>query len=239
MLIKSLCKPQPDKLYGRPRIYALRPRQQRLLDEALPRFRLTADQATAPHGAFNAAPTSNIFLEIGFGGGEHALAQSAAHPDCLYIASEVFENGLCSLLSRLVPEGQEANAPPPDHLRLWPEDARLLLRALTEACLDRIYLMFPDPWPKARHAKRRFVHPDNIALLARTMRPGAEWRIASDHPVYQAWVQEVMASQKAFKCVAYAEGERPDGWSATRYESKALREGRVPFYWTYQRCETT
>lgn len=238
MLIKTPCKPQPDKLYGRPRIYSLRPRQQRLLHEALPRFRLASDQAGTPREAFAVLSPEKIFLEIGFGGGEHAIAQYRSHPDCLYIASEVFENGLCSLLSRLVPEGEEAHAIPPDRLRLWPEDARLLLRALPDESLDRVYLMFPDPWPKARHAKRRFVHPDNIALLARVMRPGAEWRIASDHPIYQQWVHDVMASQSAFARIAYNEGERPLGWTATRYESKALREGRIPFYWTYQRCET-
>lgn len=177
-------------------------------------------------------PVDEVWLEIGFGGGEHAQAQAEANPRAGLIASEVFENGLCSLLSRLVPDGaDESAAPLPPNLRLWPHDARDLLRALPEASLDRVFLLFPDPWPKARHAKRRFVHPDNIALLARVIRPGGEWRIASDHPVYQDWVAEVLAAQTAFR-VAFVTDARPEGWPGTRYEAKAVREGRRPRWWS-------
>ncbi|AOX17930.1 tRNA (guanine(46)-N(7))-methyltransferase TrmB [Kozakia baliensis] len=228
-------KPQPERLYGRQRGHPLRARQQRLLDEALPRLRLNLAQAANPHAAFTGDDVCAVWLEIGFGGGEHALGQSEANPDIGYIASEVFENGLCSLLSRLVPEGQEDSIEPPPHFRIWPEDARQLLKALPDASLDRVYLMFPDPWPKARHAKRRFVHPENIKELARILRPGGVWRIASDHPVYQDWVTEVMGAQDLFDAPAPAQGERPEGWSPTRYEAKAHREGRVPFYWTFTR----
>ncbi|HEY1934349.1 MAG TPA: tRNA (guanine(46)-N(7))-methyltransferase TrmB, partial [Acetobacteraceae bacterium] len=175
-----------------------------------------------------------LWLEIGFGGGEHALAQIAAHPDTDLIACEVFENGICSLLSRLVPEGGEADAPLPPNLRIWPADARTLLRALPDACLDRLFLLFPDPWPKSRHAKRRFVHPATLPLIARVMRPGAEWRVASDDPTYQAWVQETMAAQDLFVAPPPAT-ERPTEWPPTRYEAKALREGRTPLYWTFLR----
>ncbi len=146
----------------------------------------------------------------------------------------MFENGLCSLLSRLVPEGAEATAPLPGNLRIWDEDARILLRALPDACLDQAMLMFPDPWPKARHAKRRFVHPAQIALVARVLKPGAVWRVASDDPTYQAWVGEVMAAQEAFDAVP-ASAARPDGWPPTRYEAKALRAGRQPLYWSFTR----
>jgi len=224
----------PDRLYGRRRGHPLRPRQHKLLDVTLPRLRLTAEQAARPRDAF-AAPVEELWLEIGFGGGEHTLAQSVANPRVGIIASEVFENGLCALLSRLVPEGGEADAPLPPTLRLWPEDARKLLTALPDAALDRLFLLFPDPWPKSRHAKRRFVHPAMIAPVARVLRPGGEWRIASDDPVYQAWVTEVMAAQSLF---AHAEParERPAGWFATRYEAKALREGRTPVYWTFRRA---
>ena len=97
-----------------------------------------------------------------------------------------------------MPEGAEADAPLPPNLLLWPDDARVLLRRLPDACLDRLFLLFPDPWPKARHAKRRFVHPAILPLLARVLRPGAEWRVATDDPTYQAWVAEVMAAQALF-----------------------------------------
>ncbi len=177
---------------------------------------------------------SPLWLEIGFGAGEHALAQIAAHPNVTLIACEVFENGICSLLSRLVPEGAEADAPLPPNLRLWTADARILLRALPDASLDRLFLLFPDPWPKARHAKRRFVHPAVLPLLARVLNPGAEWRVASDDPTYQAWVAEVMAAQNFFGTDPPAI-ERPPDWPPTRYEAKALREGRTPYYWTFRR----
>jgi tRNA (guanine-N7-)-methyltransferase len=90
--------------------------------------------------------------------------------------------------------------------------------------------MFPDPWPKARHAKRRFMHPDTVALVASRLKPGAEWRIASDDPTYQDWVAEVMGGQSLFLYQQPAR-ERPPGWPATRYEAKALRAGRTPLYW--------
>ena len=220
-------KPPTDRLYGRARGHALRPRQALLLDVTLPR--LLYDPAVG----FGFTPSA-LWLEVGFGGGEHALAHIAANPDVALIACEVFENGICSLLSRLVPERGEADAPLPPGLRIWPDDARVLLRALPDGALDRLFLMFPDPWPKSRHAKRRFVHPGMLPLVARVLKPGGEWRIASDHPVYQAWVTDVLSAQDLFDVVAVAH-ERPEGWPPTRYEAKALREGRGAMYWTLVR----
>jgi tRNA (guanine-N7-)-methyltransferase len=257
-------KPPPERLYGRRSGHKLRPRQQWLLDVVLPRLTLRLDEGvvpslsgtrgeefegTPPARTGTALPTlrtlgarghaspplpSPLWLEIGFGAGEHALAQIAAHPEATLIACEVFENGICSLLSRLVPEGAEADAPLPPNLRLWTADARILLRALPDAFVERLFLLFPDPWPKARHAKRRFVHPAMLAPLARVLRPGAEWRVASDDPTYQAWVEDVMGAQDFF-ITEPAAIERPPDWPPTRYEAKALREGRTPHYWTFRR----
>ena len=226
-------KPPPDRLYGRGRGHRLRPRQQRLLEVTLPRLAFAPESAGDPLGAFTPRP-AQLWLEVGFGSGEHALAQIAAHSNVALIACEVFDNGICSLLSHLVPEGGEAEAPLPGNLRLWAADARELLRLLPDACLDRLFLLFPDPWPKARHAKRRFVHPALLPLLARVLRPGAVWRVASDDPTYQAWVAEVMADQVLFDA-AVPVSERPPGWPPTRYEAKALREGRTPQYWRFVR----
>ncbi|RAI57615.1 tRNA (guanine(46)-N(7))-methyltransferase TrmB [Roseicella frigidaeris] len=223
----------PDRLYGRRRSHPLRPRQQRLLDETLPRLRLAPAAAGEPRAAF-AIPVEALWLEVGFGGGEHALAHVGANPGIGYIAAEVFENGLCSLLSRLVVEGEEASGPLPPNLRLWPQDARHLLGLLPAASLDRLFLLFPDPWPKARHAKRRFVNPGLLPLVARAIRPGGEWRIASDDPTYQAWTAEVLAAQDLFEAPPPAR-TRPEGWPPTRYEAKALREGRQPLYWSLRR----
>ncbi len=216
-------KPPPDRLYGRARGHKLRPRQEHLLHAILPRL---AMPQTLPSGP--------LWLEVGFGGGEHALAQVRAHPGATLIACEVFENGICSLLSALVPEGDGASAPLPPNLRLWTDDARVLLRTLPDASLDRLFLLFPDPWPKARHAKRRFVHPAMLPLLGRVLKQGGEWRVASDDPTYQAWVRDVMAAQTVFG-VAEPATIRPDGWPPTRYEAKALRAGRQPLYWSFRR----
>jgi tRNA (guanine-N7-)-methyltransferase len=223
-------KPPPERLYGRARGHKLRPRQELLLRTTLPRLTFPEALAADPFAAFPRRPGA-LWLEVGSGGGEHALAQIAAHPDVGLIACEPFENGICSLLSRLVPEDGEAEAPLPANLLLWPDDARILLKALPDACLDKLFLLFPDPWPKARHAKRRFVHPALLPLLARVLRPGAEWRVATDDPTYQAWMTEVMAAQDVFHARAPAT-ERPPGWPPTRYEAKALREGRGPRYWS-------
>lgn len=179
-----------------------------------------------------------LWLEVGFGGGEHALALARANPRVGLIASEVFENGLCSLLAKLVDEGAEATGALPGNLRLWPEDARHLIANLPDGALSRLYLMFPDPWPKARHAKRRFVHPAAIAEVARVLRPGAEWRLASDDPTYQDWVAEVLAGQDRFAVVDVTE-TRPAGWPGTRYEAKAIAAGRTPRYWTLRRVRSS
>ncbi len=195
-------------------------------------MRFAAADAAEPRRAFGAR-AEKIWLEIGFGAGEHALAQSSAHSEAGLIACEVFENGICSLLSRLVPEGGEASAALPGNLRLWPEDGRVLLRLLPASSVDRLFLLFPDPWPKPRHAKRRFVHPALLPEIARVLRPGAEWRIASDDPTYQDWVAQVLAAQDCFAVTAVA--DRPEDWPPTRYEAKALREGRRPRYWSLRR----
>jgi tRNA (guanine-N7-)-methyltransferase len=194
-----------------------------LLDVTLPRLALP-----------ETLPAGPLWLEVGFGGGEHAIAQVRDNQGVTLIACEVFENGICSLLSALVIEGQEADGPLPPNLFVWTDDARILLRKLPDASLDRLFLMFPDPWPKVRHAKRRFVHPAMLPLLARVLKPGAEWRVASDDPTYQAWVRDTMAAQTLFTAPAPAT-QRPEGWPPTRYEAKALRAGRQPLYWSFRR----
>ncbi|MBE9607497.1 tRNA (guanosine(46)-N7)-methyltransferase TrmB [Acetobacteraceae bacterium H6797] len=222
----------PNRLYGRRRSHPLRVRQAKLLDETLPRLDLGAGAAN-PAAAFD-APVDEVWLEVGFGGGEHSEGLLERNPGIGLIASEVFENGLCSLLSRLVPEGQEATAPLPGRLRLWPRDARHLLDQLPEGSLARLYLMFPDPWPKARHEKRRFVNPAIMPLVARVLRPGGEWRVATDDPTYQEWVRQCFGESPLFEQAAF-DDTRPADWPATRYEAKAYREGRQPMWWVFRK----
>lgn len=231
---RKLDRPPVDRLYGRRRGHALRPRQEALLERALPRLAFPQSALGDPRAAFD-APPRELWLEVGFGGGEHARSLAAAHPEAALIAAEVFENGITSMLSALVPEPLDPDrAPLPGNLRLWTQDARSLIDGLPDGCLDRLMLMFPDPWPKARHARRRFVHPGTLARQARVLRPGGEWRIATDEPTYQAWVEESFAAQTLFR-LAFSSLSRPEGWPGTRYESKALREGRHPRWWSFVR----
>ena len=217
-------KPSPDRLYGRTRGKKLRPRQEYLLAAFLPRL-------AWPQVPFGMA-VRETWLEVGFGGGEHAHALALANPEVGIIAAEVFENGICSLLSRLAPEA--VGLPEPlANLRLFPADARPLLRGMADGALGKLFLMFPDPWPKARHAKRRFVHPHMLREAARVLRPGGEWRIASDDPTYQGWTDEVLAAQDDF--IVHRSQDRPPGWPPTRYEAKAILAGRQPAYWRLER----
>ncbi|MDD2862418.1 MAG: tRNA (guanine-N7)-methyltransferase, partial [Acidiphilium sp.] len=154
-------------------------------------------------------------------------------PEIGLIACEVFANSIASLLSRLAPLNGVETIPP--NLRVHDDDARPLIRSLPDASIARAYLMFPDPWPKARHAKRRFVHPATLADLARILKPGGEWRIASDDPTYQSWVDQVFAETTLFTPLE-ATSTRPADWCPTRYEAKAIRAGRTPRYWRFARA---
>ena len=139
---------------------------------------------------------------------------------------EVYRNGIAALLAQI--EGRDLS-----NIRLWPEDARDLIDRLPDRSVARVFLLFPDPWPKSRHAERRFIGPANLDSLARIMVPGAELRVATDDPTYLAWTLEHLPAHPEFRWRAGAEAEqhqRPADWPATRYEQKALREGRPPAY---------
>lgn len=170
----------------------------------------------------------DLWLEIGFGGGEHLLATAAAHRDVGLIGCEPFVNGVAMLLSALEDAGL-------DNVRIHADDARFLLDVLPASSVGRVYLLYPDPWPKRRHVERRFVNPDNLAMLARVMRPGAELRLATDVPDYVAHARAVLAASADF--AALDDSARAwEGWPGTRYEAKALREGRTPRYLRFARA---
>jgi tRNA (guanine-N7-)-methyltransferase len=225
------------EFYGRRSGKTLRPNQKRLMAELLPRVVLRDVDAEAnperrllPVAALSPAGKP-VWLEIGFGAGEHLAAQAAAHPEVDVIGAEAFVNGVASLLGHLEARGL-------GNVRVHFGDARDLLEVLPPASVARVFLLYPDPWPKPRHHRRRFVSPENLAALARVMAPGSELRIASDIPDYVAHALAALAEARAFEPLVAGP---PDwlapwpGWPGTRYEAKALREGRVPHYLTFRR----
>ena len=172
------------------------------------------------------APPAEIWLEIGFGAGEHLVANAAAHPDVGFLGAEVFENGVVKLLAEV--QRQELG-----NIRIFVDDARLLLAALPEACLGRVFILFPDPWPKARHHKRRMVSPETLDQLARTMQDGAELRLATDDVGYLRAMLERVPGHPDFEWLARGPADwlqRPPDWPATRYEAKAVAAGRIPHF---------
>lgn len=214
--------------YGRRKGKAVRPVRQKLVDDVLPRLAIAVPEAGAPLDPFRlfAEPPRALWLEIGFGGGEHLAAQAAAHPDWGFIGCEVFVNGVASLVRHIAADGLA-------NLRIFPEDARFLLPALPDACLAGIFLLFPDPWPKARHHKRRFVSPDNLDHLARLLIDGGEFRFASDHAGYVEWTLAIVSRDPRF---TLAEGgARPADAPPTRYEAKAHAKGESCAYLRFRR----
>jgi len=225
---------QPDQipgrrriLYGRRRGRPLRRDQQGLIDTLLPRLAVTLPESGAfdPAALFDVRPRE-IWLEIGFGGGEHLAAQAAAHPDIGIVGCEVFENGIAKLLGEIA-RRDLAN------VRILTDDARLLLSALPPASIGRVFILFPDPWPKQRHHKRRIVTTQTLDTLAAVMADGAELRLATDDVDYLAWMLARVPVHPAFSWLVDRPEDwrsRPADWPATRYEAKAIAAGRRPYF---------
>ncbi|RMD91279.1 MAG: tRNA (guanosine(46)-N7)-methyltransferase TrmB [Alphaproteobacteria bacterium] len=176
---------------------------------------------------FGARP---VWLEIGFGGGEHMVHQARLNPDVGLIGCEPFINGVAMLLGKIREAGVE-------NLRVYPGDVRDLFDVLPDASIEKAFLLYPDPWPKKRHHRRRFVTPEHLEPLARVMAPGGEFRVATDIPDYvRQTLEEVPRHGFAWLAEGPEDWRRPwDDWLPTRYEQKALREGRVPHYLTFRR----
>ncbi len=220
------------RFYGRRRGRPLRPQLARLIEERLPHYalQLPADGALQPDALF-ATPRQALWLEIGFGGGEHLAAQAAAHPAVGLIGAEVFLNGVATAVRAL----DEAKL---ENVRLYREDARDLLDALPEASLQRVFILFPDPWPKARHHRRRIVQAESLARIAALLADGGELRLATDDQDYLCWMLQHLAAEPALEWRARRADDwrlRPDDWPATRYERKAIEQGRKPTFLSYRR----
>jgi tRNA (guanine-N7-)-methyltransferase len=176
-------------------------------------------------------PVDGVWLEVGFGGGEHLAAQAAAHPGIGMIGCEPFVNGVSSLLGHIERESLP-------NIRILDDDARFLLDALPEASIGRGFVLFADPWPKRRHWERRFIGPDNLARLARVLADGAELRLASDDPGLVTWMLEHTWHHPAFEWLARRAEDwrsRPADWPQSRYEQKAIEAGRRPVFLRFRR----
>ena len=211
-------------IYGRRTGHRLRPGRRRLLDELLPQLQVhLPENGTLDPATLFAHQPERVWLEIGFGGGEHLAAQAAAHPQIGLIGCEPFVGGVARLLSLIEAQGLS-------NVRLFTDDARLLMKALPGACLERIFVLFPDPWPKTRHHKRRIVNPATAAAFVRLLRPGGELRLATDDMGYARAMLLALRRQPALQWQARRPTDwrgRPVDWPQTRYESKALAAGRA------------
>jgi tRNA (guanine-N7-)-methyltransferase len=220
------------RIYGRRRGRPLRPGQFHLHETLLPQLAiaLPATGLLDPATLFAERPEA-VWLEIGFGAGEHLVAQAEAYPAIGFVGCEVFENGVARLVAEIARRGL-------GNVRIFPDDARALLDALAPGSLDRVFILFPDPWPKARHHKRRLVSTATLARLAVLMRPGAELRVATDDRGYLGWMLERATAHPDFQWLARGPAdwrERPADWPPTRYEEKALAAGRRPAFLRFAR----
>lgn len=224
--------------YGRLRGKALRPNQRRLMRDLLPELAVPGVARPRPDAppppeidvAALFGDTRPVWLEIGFGGGEHLAHLAEVHPEVGLIGAEPFVNGVAMALARIEVAGL-------GNVRIHAGDARDLIDQLPPASLARVYLLYPDPWPKTRHRARRFMNEGNLAALARVMAPGAELRLATDIPDYVAHAARAAEALPEFALDGGPEDWRApwDGWRRTRYEAKALREGRTPAYLRFRR----
>jgi tRNA (guanine-N7-)-methyltransferase len=216
------------RLYGRAKGHKLRAGQEELLADLLPRV-------AVPEGPLDARALFGddrpLEFEIGFGAGEHLAAQAEARPDHGFIGCEPFLNGVVGALAKI--DDRELG-----NVRVHMGDALDVLERLPDASLDRLYLLHPDPWPKARHAKRRMMNHGPLDLIASKLKPGAEFRLGTDDPTYCRWSCMIMDQRRDFEWQARTAADfltRPADWPETRYEAKARRKGHEVWYFRYRR----
>ena len=217
------------RLYGRRQGHALRAGQAALVEELLPRLALPESGALDSRALFG--DDRPLQLEIGFGAGEHLAAQAEAAPGTGFIGCEPFLNGVVGALGHVRDRALS-------NVRIHMGDALEAVERLPNESLERVYLLHPDPWPKARHAKRRMMNHGPLDLIARKLKPGAEFRLGTDDPTYCRWAMMIMDQRRDFSWTAATAAdflERPVDWPETRYERKARRQGHEVWYFRYIR----
>jgi tRNA (guanine-N7-)-methyltransferase len=218
------------RLYGRSKGRPLRVGQSDLVETLLPALSVPDDGPLDAAALFGA--DRPLHFEIGFGGGEHLAYRADLLPDHGFIGAEPFLNGVAAALGHIRDKGIA-------NVRVHMGDALQVLERLPDASLRFVYLLHPDPWPKARHAKRRMVNHGPLDLIAAKLQPGGEFRLGTDDPTYCRWAMMVMGQRDDFEWLAESAKDflaRPGGWPETRYEAKARREGREVWYFRYRRC---
>lgn len=227
---------EPRAFFGRRKGHPLRDGQAALFETLLPQLALDLKHpAPADLRTLFATPVNDVRMEIGFGGGEHLIAQAAQHPDTGFIGVEPFVNGMAKALAAIDAAGLR-------NVRLHFADAAVLLPWLPPASLARVDLLYPDPWHKRRHWKRRFVQTDSLKALARLLRAGGEFRFATDIPHYAGWTLARVLRSPDFAWTAQTAADWREPWPGfvrTRYEAKAIREGRTPAYFIFRKDATT
>lgn len=230
---EDLSNYQPPELrfFGRRKGPSLSDRKQSLIDDLLPTISVPVEANTENQATpldltiLFKGKARKYWLEIGFGKGEHLAWQAHQNPDVGLIGCEPYLNGVAGLLSYIDDEAIE-------NIRIYGDDARHVLKALPDASLERVFLIHPDPWPKRRHARRRFMNPPNLDQISRVLVDGGEFRVGTDHPIYREWTALQMSLRDDFLWLADGPGDwqtRPDDWPETRYEAKAL-EGKATYF---------
>ena len=223
---------EPRAFFGRRKGHPLRAHQASLYETLLPKLALDLSHPAGDLRALFPLPVNDARLEIGFGGAEHLIAQALANPDTGFIGCEPFVNGMAKALAAIEHHKLQ-------NIRLSAGDATHLIAWLPAQSLSRIDILYPDPWPKRRQWKRRFLQDDSLAALARLLAPDAELRFATDIPGYASWVLTRVLRSPQLEWTA----ERADDWrqpwpdfAGTRYEAKAKREGRTPAYFIFRKA---
>jgi len=231
--------------FGRRKGRVIRKTKTTLLESFLPNLRISKNTSFDKETLFG-TEVDEICLEIGFGNGEHIAGQACKNPRTGYIGAEVFQNGVANLLSLItgikitadLPEKITLEPGRVDNIRIWDDDIRLLFKNMPNQFLDKIYLLFPDPWPKKRHASRRFVNPENLQELSLLLKKCGILRIATDHKVYKSWTLHQMHACPDFKWTATCGNDwkhEPADWVQTKYQRKAIREGRRAVFLDYEK----
>jgi tRNA (guanine-N7-)-methyltransferase len=224
--------PRRENLYGRRKGKPLSLRRAALMAEAFPKLAIATDVPPPPRlAALFAGVHERVRLEIGFGGGEHLIAAAAAELETGFIGIEPFLNGMAKAVATIVDCGL-------GNVRLYMGEASTLLDWLPQATLDAVDILYPDPWPKQRHWKRRFISKANLDRLARVLRPGGTLRLATDVASYVTWTLALIINRADLVWTAETKTDWTvpfPGWSGTRYEAKAIAAGRTPTYLTFRR----